>query len=119
MNHFSVIGYLTENPELKYTDKGTCIATLYIGVLDYTGKEFPVKFTIIGKPAEKVAENFNRGELVCAQGLIAPNEYQGKTYTQLKITDIRKLDGEGHKVKETSGHDDITTGADESSDIPF
>jgi single-stranded DNA-binding protein len=120
MNHWSLIGELCANPETKFAASGTCIATFYIGVNDYKGVEHPVKIAYIGKAAEKAAEELNRGDLVVCQGKIEPHEYNGKIYADLKITDIQRLDDKGHAVKdETIGHDDINTGADDHSDLPF
>lgn len=82
-NHFSVIGRLTRDPELRYTQTGKAICTFDLAVDQRSRKGEEKKadffrFKAWGKLAEVVAGNKAKGDRVAVQARVHNNNYETK-----------------------------------------
>lgn len=104
MNKVILIGRLTKDPELKFTNgSGVAVATFSIAVdRGFTGQDGQKEADFINivcwrKLAENVANNLGKGRLVAVSGAIRTRNYQGndgrKVYvTEVVADDVRFLD---------------------------
>ena len=135
MNHVVLIGWLTKDVELKYTQgTGTPVANFAIAVdREFTGKDGKKEVDFIdiqvwGKSAENCTNYIGKGSLVGVQGSIRIDLYQNKEGENRKITrvnanrvqflDTKRSDQENKanaNTLEYTGFQQI----DDNDDIPF
>ena len=144
MNHVVLIGRLTKDVELKYTQgTGTPVANFAIAVdREFTGKDGKkevdfINIQVWGKSAENCANYIGKGSLVCVQGSIRIDSYQNQAGETRKVTRVNAnrvqfLDTKNNKVNhqgfelsfepsfEPTGLDPQGFQAiDDNDDIPF
>lgn len=116
-NRIQVLGNLTRDPELRYTQQGTPVCTLNVASNDRTRdpktKEYvdtPTFFrgTVWGQKAEVIAQHFERGSEIFVEGKFKPEEWtdrEGKTRTTfgIQVSDFNFTGGSNRGGARTSG----------------
>lgn len=102
LNHIVLIGRLTREPEMRYTDNGTAVARFTLAVeRNYTNRQGEKEVDFINivtwrKLAENCAQHLGKGRLVAVDGSlqIRKSENNGKTYINPEVVanDVSFLD---------------------------
>lgn len=126
MNKATLIGRLTKDPEVRYTQQGTAVATFTLAVDRRVAKDKPKEADFIpcvvwGKMADGVVKNYcYKGKLIGVEGRIQVRSYDAKDGSKRYVTEVivNELELLGSK---TEGADRSGNGypplADE--DVPF
>ena len=94
MNHCTLVGRLTRDPELKYTPSGLPVATFGIAVdritKDAEGKSEVDFFNIVAwrQKAEFVSQYVTKGARVGIEGRIQIRKYVAQDGTKRSVTEI-------------------------------
>ncbi|MFW9872557.1 MAG: single-stranded DNA-binding protein [Candidatus Thorarchaeota archaeon] len=126
-NKVILAGFLTKDPELKYTPNGTAICNLSIALnRKYKqGDEFKTEVTYVnniavwGKQGENCAEYLNKGEAVIIDGRLQSQSWedkQGNKREQLKVI-AEKVQFINSKKKTEKQDQDVSSS--NSDDLPF
>lgn len=93
MNNVILVGRLTRDPDVRYTDGGTSIARFPLAV-DRRFKsdngptaDFP-NCVAFGKTAEFIEKYFRRGMRIGVQGRIQTGSYENQEGTKIYTTDV-------------------------------
>lgn len=129
LNRVILIGRLTADPELRYTQQGHAVTTFRIAVVrpfkNQQGERetdfFPIQTW--RKLAEVCAHNLGKGRLVAVEGRLQSRSYQaqdGSTrwVTEVVADNVRFLDW----PKDDDGQDEATQPYDpfhDAGDLPF
>ena len=128
MNNVCLIGRLTKDPDLKYTQAGQAVAQFTIAVDNPFSKDKQADFIqciVWAKAAENMAKYCQKGKMVSVVGRIQTRNYEGsdgrKVYvTEVVATDVRYLpDGKSQAPATDQG---LMQGAKVSAfvdDLPF
>ena len=138
INHVVLVGRLTRDVELKYTNTGFAIANLSLAInrrvkKDDTWQDEGNFFNcvLIGKRAEALAQYLVKGKQIGIQGELRQNRWeqdgQPRSRVEIFINDIQLLGGRSsdQDVRTTAGQTDqysspeIPTADDFDDDIPF
>ena len=138
INQVVLIGRLTRDVELKYTNSGFAIANLSLAVnrrvkKDDTWQDEGNFFNcvLIGKRAEALAQYLVKGKQIGIQGELRQNRWeqdgQPRSRVEIFINDIQLLGGRGSEQGARSAGEqgsqysspDIPTADDFDDDIPF
>ncbi|MFW5788014.1 MAG: single-stranded DNA-binding protein [bacterium] len=107
LNRIIIIGRLTRDPKLRYTESGRAVANFTLAVeRRFKNKETGerdvdfIKVTVWQKLAENCAEYLKKGRLAAAEGELHINKDKGKdgkTYTNAFVNarNVRFLDFDG------------------------
>jgi single stranded DNA-binding protein len=114
MNKWILIGNLTEDPKLFYSDKGTAVCVFTIAAESGYGKYKQTTYPQIvtyGDKAEAHAKHLGKGDKVAATGIgyQKKNEYKGKVYynLQCKAREVEYLKTSGNnKIKKKPKNND-------------
>lgn len=90
MNQVQIIGRLTADVELKYTDGGTAVTTVSVAVDRVPkdkGADFP-RVKVFGKTAEALSRHTKKGSLIGVAGRIETGSYKNKNGDTVYTTDI-------------------------------
>lgn len=93
MNVVAIIGRLTRDPEIRYSQDGMAISTMMIAVdrppkKDGTKEtDFP-RITVFGKQAENCQKYLKKGLLVGVNGHIQTGSYTNKNGDKVYTTDV-------------------------------
>jgi len=93
MNSVTLIGRLTRDPEVRYTNDNTAIATFTLAIdrpVKSGGEkkaDFP-RITVFGKQAENCSKYLSKGLLTGVQGRIQTGSYQSREGTTVYTTDV-------------------------------
>ena len=93
MNSVSLIGRLTRDPEVRYTNEQMAIATFSIAIdrpprRDGTKEtDFP-RITVFGKTAENCQRYLVKGRLVGIEGRLQTGSYTNKNGDKVYTTDV-------------------------------
>ncbi|MDO5061877.1 MAG: single-stranded DNA-binding protein [Peptostreptococcaceae bacterium] len=94
MNVCILIGRLTKDPELRYTQSGTAVASFSMAVdRQFTGKDGQKQvdfFNVVawGKQGENVANYLTKGKQVAVKGSIQNRSYETQSGEKRYITEI-------------------------------
>lgn len=94
MNKVVLVGRLTKDPELKFTQgKGTAVCTLTLAVdrqFSKDGKKEAdfIPVVIWGKPAENTANYMVKGCLMGVSGRLQTRSYEAKDGTKRYVTEV-------------------------------
>ena len=91
MNSVILIGRLTRDPELRFTQSGKAVANLSIAVDREYSKEKKTDFfrvIVWGKQAENVSNYMTKGRLVAVKGSLQTSNYQDKNNITHYVTDV-------------------------------
>jgi single-strand DNA-binding protein len=138
INQVVLIGRLTRDVELKYTNTGFAIANLSLAVNRRVKRDDSwqdegnfFNCVLIGKRAEALSQYLVKGKQIGIQGELRQNRWeqdgQPRSRVEIFINDIQLLGGRGSDqgVRSTGGQADqssaaeIPTADDFDDDIPF
>lgn len=142
LNRVSLIGNLGKDPEVRYTQSGTAVGNLRIGVTERRkeGEEFKdqtewVSVVCFGKTAENASKYLQKGRQIFVEGRLQTRQWEDKAtgqtrYTtevianQLLFLGSAKDQGSSSFAKPDhhgsgSGSDEAEGGFIEDDDIPF
>ena len=93
MNHVTLIGRLTKDPEVRYTQQGTAVGTFTLAVDRRVQKDKPKEADFIpcvvwGKTAEVVGNYCKKGKQVGVEGRIQVRSYDAKDGTKRYVTEV-------------------------------
>lgn len=125
MNHVTLIGRLTKDPEVRYTQQGTAVGTFTLAVDRRVMKDKPKEADFIpcvvwGKTAEVVGNWCKKGKQVGVEGRIQVRSYDAKDGSKRYVTEVivSELELLGSKNegadRSGNGHKPLT-----DEDIPF
>lgn len=121
MNKVHLIGNITRDPEVRYTQSGKAVARFSLAVDDGYGENKRTDFpTIIvwGKTAETIGNSLRKGSKVAVNGKITTSSYEKeghKIYTTEVTADM--YDGVEFLDKKQGGSQ--SNEIDETEEIPF
>lgn len=126
MNNVVLIGRLTKDPELKYSQAGKAYCRFTVAVnRDFNKEEADfINCLAFGKTAETIAEWLGKGRRIALQGRIQTGSYQNSNgdtvYTTEVVADrfefIDSARSETSKNQSYSNNDDVL---DDNDDFPF
>ena len=78
MNHVTLMGRLTRDPELKYSQSGKAFSKFTVAVTREFNREEAdfINCTAWGKTAETIAEYLRKGRRIALQGRISVSSYE-------------------------------------------
>lgn len=93
MNHVTLIGRLTKNPEVRYTQQGTPVGTFTLAVDRRVAKDKPKEADFIpcvvwSKTAEVVGNWCKKGKQVGVEGRIQVRSYDAKDGSKRYVTEV-------------------------------
>lgn len=94
MNHVSLIGRLTRDPEIRYTSGGISIANFSIAVNRRIRKDSNeqeadfISCVAFGKTAELIEKYVNKGNRIGVTGRIQTGKYENKDGKTIYTTDV-------------------------------
>jgi single-strand DNA-binding protein len=90
MNHVVIIGNLTRDIELKYTQSGKAVANFTLAVTDRFNKEKTdfLECVTWNKQAELCAQYLSKGKKAGVVGRISTRNYENKDGHKVKVTEI-------------------------------
>lgn len=94
MNKCHIIGRMTKDPEVRYTQGGTAVATFTLAVDRRVAKDKPKEADFIpcvvwGKMADGVVKNYcHKGKQVAVEGRIQVRSYDAKDGTKRYVTEV-------------------------------
>lgn len=94
MNHVTLIGRLTKDPEVRYTQSGTPVGTFTLAVDRRVAKDKPKEADFIpcivwGKMAEGVVKNYcYKGKQAAVEGRIQVRSYDAKDGSKRYVTEV-------------------------------
>lgn len=127
LNKIILIGRLTRQPELRYTQNGVAVATFSLAVdRDFKNasgeKEADfIRIVVWQKLAETVANNLDKGRLIAVEGRLQVRSYddqqgQKRQVAEVVAEKVRFLD----KQKGNTGSSDaVSTVFGETEELPF
>lgn len=126
MNNVILIGRLTKDPEIRYTNDNMAIGTFTLAIDrgKDKGADFP-KITVFGNQAENCNKYLSKGRLVAIAGRIRTGSYEKdgrKVFTTDVIADRVQFLEWGEKKEEPAKEEQFTVGGFEpikDEDIPF
>lgn len=130
MNNVILSGRLTKDPELRYTTKGTAVATFILAV---PYKEEHTDFLPIvtyGKTAENIAQYKKQGDYIIVSGRLNQNTYQtkdGEKKSKIEVVgekveyvkNAKREDGAANEINETLFSSEGFTEVSSDEEIPF
>lgn len=123
MNHVTLIGRLTKDPEVRYTQSGTPVGTFTLAVDRRVAKDKPKEADFIpcvvwGKTAEVVGNWCKKGKQVGVEGRIQVRSYDAKDGSKRYVTEVivndLELLGKSDGSNKQGGREQLT-----DEDIPF
>jgi single-strand DNA-binding protein len=93
MNTVNLIGRLTKDPELRYTQSGTAVCSFTFAVNRQFKSEGQPEADFINcvvwrKPAENVANFLKKGSLAGVDGRIQTRNYEGQDGKRVYVTEV-------------------------------
>ena len=122
MNHVTLIGRMTKDPEVRYTQSGTPVGTFTLAVDRRVAKDKPKEADFIpcvvwGKTAEVVGNWCKKGKQIGVEGRIQVRSYDAKDGSKRYVTEVivsnLELLGKGDGASHQGG------GQLTDEDIPF
>lgn len=123
MNHVVLIGRLTKDPEVRYTQSGTPVGTFTLAVDRRVQKDKPKEADFIpcvvwSKTAEVVGNWCKKGKQIGVEGRIQVRSYDAKDGTKRYVTEVivndLELLGKSEGGNKQDGRGQLT-----DEDIPF
>lgn len=124
MNNVILMGRLTRDPELKYSQAGKAYCRFAIAVnRDFNKDEADfINCLAFGKTAETIAEWLGKGRRIALQGRIQTGSYQNSNGDTIYTTEVvadrfEFVDSQNENSKKThSNNNDVL---DDNDDFPF
>ena len=127
MNHVTLMGRLTRDPELRHTSGGTAVVSFTIAVEHRASQETHTDFIDIVAwrgTAEFVSKYFTKGQMIALHGRLSIREWTDKDNNKRKsaevvadnvyFTDSKKSRTEGAQTAQAEFED-----IDDDGDMPF
>lgn len=123
MNHVTLIGRMTKDPEVRYTQSGTPVGTFTLAVDRRVQKDKPKEADFIpcvvwSKTAEIVGNWCKKGKQVAVEGRMQVRSYDAKDGTKRYVTEVivndLELLGKSEGGNKQDGREQLT-----DEDIPF
>ena len=127
MNHVTLMGRLTRDPELRHTNSGTAVVSFTIAVEHRASQETHTDFIDIVAwkgTAEFVSKYFTKGQMIALHGRLSIREWTDKDGNKRKsaevvagnvyFTDSKKSHTEGAEPAQAEFED-----IDDDGDLPF
>lgn len=123
MNKAIIIGRMTKDPEVRYTQSGTPVGTFTLAVDRRVAKDKPKEADFIpcvvwGKTAEVVGKWCKKGKQIGVEGRIQVRSYDAKDGTKRYVTEVivndLELLGKSEGGNKQDGREQLT-----DEDIPF
>lgn len=129
MNHVTLLGRLTRDPELKYTQSGKAFTKLSIAVTREFNRDEADFINCIAwdKRAETICEYLRKGRRIALQGRLSVRQYEkdGETkwiteviVDKFDFIDYQKSDTEDNENYD-NGENTINNDIDNDPDFPF
>lgn len=122
MNSVQLVGRLTKDPDVRYTDNGTSIARFHVACDRRFNREGEssadfISCVAFGKTAEFIEHYFCKGKRIGLNGRIQTGSYINKDGQKVYTTDVIAETVEFVESKGVGGSDGFHQGSARSSDI--
>lgn len=127
LNRVLLIGNLAKDPEVRYTQSGTAVCNLRIGVTERRkeGEEYKdqtewMSIVCFGKTAENASKYLQKGRQIFVEGRIQTRSWEDKTTNQTRYTTeviANQIQFLGSAKDQASGNG-FTRGDSQGSDEP-
>lgn len=124
MNHIEILGRLTRNPEIKYTQNGKCVASFTLAVdrpfKNQNGEKEADFIPVVawGKAAELIGNSCVKGHRLLVEGRLQIRNFEAKDGTKKWITEVISTRIEFIERKEKS-FNDIGKEVPFDEEVPF
>ena len=88
LNSVVLVGHLTRDIDLKYTNNGMAIADFSLAVDRNKEETDFIRCKTFGKTAENIANFFKKGDLIAVNGSIQTGKYTNKEQRTIYTTDV-------------------------------
>ena len=133
MNKVTLIGRLTKDPDIRYTQSGTCVGTFTLAVDRRIAKDKQregqptadfIPCVVWGKLAESVVKNYcSKGKQVAVEGRMQVRSYNAQDGTKRYVTEavVNELELLGGKNDNNGSkqEDKLSGNYPSDNDIPF
>ena len=130
MNKVVLIGRLTQNPELRYTQAGKEVASFTLAVNRFRKDDVAdfIRCSCWGKTAENLAKYQTKGNQIAIAGRIRTGSYNDKDGKKVYTTEVvadeieylgSKRDSQNENKEFGVPLDDFTPISDDDDDLPF
>ena len=130
MNHISLLGRLTKDPEIKYTPTEKCVAQFTLAVdrpfknADGTKEADFIPVVVWNKAAELVGNSCAKGHRLAVEGRLQIRSYQAKDGTKKYITEViansvEFIEKKDAPKKMADMGTDVTNETPFDEDVPF
>jgi single-strand DNA-binding protein len=121
MKHITIAGGLTRDAELRRSQGGDPILGFSVGVSE--GRDKPSTYfdcSLFGKRAEALAPHLKKGSKVTVCGDFSTREHNGKTYLQVRVSELT-MQGGGQRDDREPQRGGAPAGgrSDMDQEIPF
>jgi single-strand DNA-binding protein len=126
MKQIIIAGGLTRDATLRRTQAGDPILGFSVGVSE--GRDKPSTYfdcSLFGKRGEALEQYLKKGAKVTVIGDFSTREHEGKTYLQVRVSEVSLQGGKRDDAPRDEGYSQPTGGApaggrsDMDSEIPF
>ncbi len=122
MNKIMLIGHLTKDPVLRYTQSGTAVASFTLGVnRRFSNQNGEREADFIGcvawqKTAEFVSQYFRKGQPMALEGRLQVRSYEDNDRQRRWVTEViaEQIEFVGSKGGSTGGSNQSNSGTDTS-----
>ena len=108
MNKVILLGRLTRDPEVRYTQSGKAVASFSIAVNRFAGGQEQADFIPIvawEKLAETCGNNLTKGRRVLVEGRLSVRSYEANDGQKRRVTEVVAQNVEYLDSRQTSGTD--------------
>lgn len=125
LNHISLMGRLTRDPELRYTNSGTAVASFSIAVDRDFSKDRETDFINIvawKKTGEFVSRYFSKGDLIVISGRLQMRDWtdrEGGKRTSAEVIAESVYFGGSRKDKPEENVQPVYTELEDDGELPF
>lgn len=125
MNKAILLGRLTKDPEVKYTQSGKAVASFTLAIDRRKGANGEKQADFIAcvaweKTAETIGNYCGRGQQIAVEGRIQSRSYEAKDGSKRYVTEVvvQNMDFCGKK-SDNGGHAAESAASDYDEEIPF
>jgi len=123
MKKITIIGRVGKDAEIRRLQDGTPILNFNVAVNDPFKKDAPPTWfgcSFFGTRGEKIAQYVTKGSQLAVVGDFGLREYEGKTYAEVRVSDVELLGGGKRDGGDEPAQQERQTFAqDLDSEIPF
>ena len=119
MKQITIAGNITKDAELRTTQGGDKVASFNVAVNDREKNAWFFTCSLWGKRAEALTQYLTKGSAVTVIGDFSTREYEGKTYLQVRASEIALQGGRKERQTQDGGYSDPPASNDLEDSIPF